>query len=50
VEALWVGRSLGALDRCRDGWCRIKVGDAKGWIRQSSAWGLSPEPVCGPRR
>ena len=50
VEALWVGRSLGALDRCREGWCQIKVGEAKGWIRQSAAWGLNPERVCGPSR
>jgi hypothetical protein len=32
------------------GWCRIKVGDAKGWIPQSAAWGLSPEPGLRPRR
>ena len=47
VEGLWVGRSLGALDRCKGGWCRIKVEEARGWVRQSAAWGLSPEPVCG---
>ena len=49
VRALWVGRSLGALDRCKGGWCRIKVEDTSGWIRQSAAWGLSPAPVCGAR-
>ena len=47
VEALWVGRSLGALDRCKGGWCRIKVGDAGGWVPQGAAWGLSDAPVCG---
>ena len=47
AEALWVGRSLGALDRCKGGWCRIKVAEARGWIRQSAAWGLQTEPVCG---
>jgi SH3-like domain-containing protein len=49
AEALWVGRSLGALDRCRGGWCRIKVDAASGWVRQGSAWGLSTAPVCGKR-
>ena len=49
VEGLWVGRSLGALDRCKDGWCRIKVEEARGWVRQSAAWGLEPQPVCGRR-
>ena len=49
AEALWVGRSLGALDRCRDGWCRVKVEEAAGWVPQNAAWGLSAAPVCGRR-
>jgi SH3-like domain-containing protein len=47
VEGLWVGRSLGGLDRCKSGWCRIKVEDTSGWVRQGVAWGLSEAPVCG---
>ena len=50
ATALWVGRSLGSLDRCRGGWCRIKVEDARGWVRQNAAWGLSAAPVCDGRR
>ena len=47
VTGLWVARSLGSLDRCKGGWCRIKVEQTSGWIRQGSAWGLAAEPVCG---
>ncbi|HEX8568666.1 MAG TPA: SH3 domain-containing protein [Caulobacteraceae bacterium] len=49
VEGLWVGRSLGALDRCKGGWCRIKVEETRGWVREGAAWGLEAAPVCGRR-
>jgi SH3-like domain-containing protein len=49
AEGLWVARSLGALDRCRDGWCRVKVEDVRGWVPEGSAWGLSRTPVCAKR-
>ncbi|HYG26876.1 MAG TPA: SH3 domain-containing protein [Caulobacteraceae bacterium] len=35
-----------ALDRCKDGWCRIKVEKVKGWVTQRSVWGATEAPQC----
>ena len=39
VEAGVVGR----IEKCRDGWCRIKVGNREGHIRTADIWGVSPD-------
>lgn len=39
-------RGLASLDRCRDGWCRLKGRGGAGWIPQSAAWGLDDAPQC----
>lgn len=46
VRALWTPRSLGRLDQCKDGWCRIEVGGERGWVRQGAVWGGKQGPVC----
>ena len=48
-RAFWVRRSLGSLDECRGGWCRIKVAEAAGWVPKAWAWGVQDYPVCGRR-
>jgi SH3-like domain-containing protein len=39
-------RSLAALDRCRKGWCRVRVGHASGWVREGRLWGTTDDPQC----
>lgn len=31
---------LGRLLACKDGWCRIEVGDYKGWLPWEAVWGV----------
>lgn len=38
--------SIAALDRCKEGWCRIKVEHVKGWVAASSVWGATETPQC----
>ena len=35
-----------ALDRCKDGWCRIKVEKVKGWVQQGAVWGATEASQC----
>ncbi len=40
-------RGLAHLDKCdKSGWCRIKVGGARGWAPMSEIWGADPKPQC----
>jgi SH3-like domain-containing protein len=32
---------VGRIDKCSDGWCRIKVGKREGRIHTSDIWGVS---------
>ena len=32
---------VGRIDRCNDGWCRIRIGPRQGHIRTSDIWGVS---------
>lgn len=43
------GRSLASLDSCKDGWCRIEAGGAKGWTPQGEIWGADERLQCRPR-
>ena len=36
---------VGRIDHCREGWCRITVGDRKGYILASDLWGVGPDEV-----
>lgn len=38
--------ALAALDRCKDGWCKIKVAKVSGWVRAGSVWGATEAPQC----
>lgn len=46
TRALWNRRSLGELERCRGGWCQIKVAGQSGWVRRDAVWGGREGPVC----
>jgi SH3-like domain-containing protein len=32
---------VGRISKCGDGWCRIEIGNARGYIRTSDIWGVS---------
>lgn len=46
IDAYLAPRSIAALDRCSDGWCRVKVGRARGWAQSSAFWGVDSRPQC----
>lgn len=46
IRAYMVPRALGALDRCKDGWCKIKVGSVEGWVPEGALWGSAPASQC----
>jgi SH3-like domain-containing protein len=32
---------VGRISKCEDGWCRIEIGNRKGYVSTSDIWGLS---------
>ncbi len=44
--ATLVGHAIAELKECRDDWCRLAVGRAKGWAPAEEVWGLAPAPQC----
>jgi SH3-like domain-containing protein len=36
---------VGRIEKCRDGWCRFKVGNREGYIRTTNIWGVGPTEV-----
>lgn len=38
--------AIAALDRCKDGWCKIKVEKVSGWVTAPSVWGATEAPQC----
>jgi SH3-like domain-containing protein len=36
---------VGRIDHCKDGWCRIEIGNKDGYIRTSNIWGVGPTEV-----
>src|SRR5690606_19935490 len=39
VRARLSPRSVVAMDVCEDGWCRVRSGRMRGWVRQSDVFG-----------
>lgn len=50
VRARLSPRSLVALDECEDGWCRVRAGRLRGWVRQTSVFGTQERPLCNAAR
>ena len=46
TTALLAVRSLAALDRCKNGWCRVKADGESGWAPAWALWGASDAPQC----
>jgi SH3-like domain-containing protein len=36
---------VGRIEKCRDGWCRIKIGRREGYIRTADIWGVGDGEV-----
>ena len=36
---------VGRISKCDDGWCRIEIGNRKGYVSASDIWGLSDGEV-----
>ncbi len=36
---------VGRISKCNDGWCRIEIGNRRGYIRISDIWGVGPNEV-----
>ena len=36
---------VGHISKCRDGWCRIEIGNKDGYIRTSDIWGVAANEV-----
>jgi SH3-like domain-containing protein len=41
---------LAGLDRCKDGWCKIKAGRAGGWAPAGELWGTAERQLCPTSR
>ena len=46
VRAYVVPRAVASLEKCKDGWCRIKVGNVDGWAPEAALWGTAETPQC----
>jgi len=38
--------ALASLDKCKNGWCKIKVDRIAGWVAEGSVWGATDKPQC----
>lgn len=50
VRARLSARSLLSMDECEDGWCRVRAGRLRGWVRQSAVFGAQERPLCNAAR
>ena len=50
VRAYIAGRSLAGLDRCKAGWCKVRLDGASGWIPAAEVWGTDARQQCRPNR
>lgn len=47
VTAYLKARGIASLDKCEDGWCRLRADGASGWAREREIWGADPAIQCG---
>ena len=50
VRARLSPRSLVSMDECEEGWCRVRAGRLRGWVRQSAVFGTQDRPLCNAAR
>jgi SH3-like domain-containing protein len=42
-------RTPATLEECEKGWCRVRLGKAKGWVPAAEVWGADPAAQCRTR-
>ncbi|PHY19212.1 SH3 domain-containing protein [Caulobacter sp. BP25] len=47
VTAYLKARGIASLDKCEDGWCRLRADGVSGWAREREIWGADPAAQCG---
>jgi SH3-like domain-containing protein len=50
VRAYVGGRALAGLDRCKAGWCKVKLEGATVWIPAGEVWGTDERQQCRVKR
>ncbi|WP_298743124.1 SH3 domain-containing protein [uncultured Brevundimonas sp.] len=50
VRARLSPRSLAAMDDCEGGWCRIRAGRLRGWVRETAVFGTQAGAMCDAAR
>jgi len=50
IRARFSGRSLISLDDCEDGWCRVRAGKLRGWVKADSVFGAADAAQCDAAR
>jgi SH3-like domain-containing protein len=46
VVAILAPRSMAALDKCKNGWCRVQGQKRYGWTPQAEVWGTADAAQC----
>ena len=36
---------VGRISKCSESWCRIEIGNRKGYVRTSDVWGVNDNEV-----
>ena len=47
IEATLERDVVAFLEKCQNGWCRVKVQDHRGWVFESSIWGVGQRDFLG---
>jgi SH3-like domain-containing protein len=46
VSAVLAAKAAARLDRCKDGWCKLKAPGGSGWAPASEVWGTDERAQC----
>ncbi|WP_442867739.1 SH3 domain-containing protein [Caulobacter sp. NIBR2454] len=46
TDAYLSGQAIASLDKCEDGWCRVKAGGRRGWVPENAVWGTASKTQC----
>ena len=50
VRARLSPRSRVPIDECEEGWCRVRAGRLRGWVRQGEVFGAQERALCNAAR
>ena len=49
VNAYLKARAVASLDKCENGWCRLRADGSAGWAPEREIWGADPAVQCRKR-